>query len=127
MSWALRQLLRDLAKAGIYPIKEDTEMKKTKYAFPTNGVQRDECGKCIFFGGNVDRELRSTICNFPQDAPMGTNEMIPYSYCEEEMNPELKEKRQRRCPCYIDKKTTIDTCRKYILNQLEEADHGEEE
>jgi len=53
--------------------------------------------------------------------------MIPYSYQEEMINPELRAKRQRPCPCYIDKEITIDTCRKYILNQLEEADHGEEE
>jgi len=122
MSWATENLWKALAKYGIYPNTD-----KNKFAFPTNGVQRDTCERCLFFGGRFDPELRSTICMFPTNNQNGKNEMIPYSYQEEMINPELRAKRQRPCPCYIDKEITIDTCRKYILNQLEEADHGEEE
>lgn len=100
---------------------------KEKYTFPTNGVQRETCSDCIFFGGRFDPELILTECNFPKNAPLEKKTMRPYSYYEEERHPELKAKRLERCPCYISKKTTIETCRKYILNQLEEADHGEEE
>jgi len=60
MSWATENLWKALAKYGIYPNTD-----KNKFAFPTNGVQRDTCERCLFFGGRFDPELKSTICMFP--------------------------------------------------------------
>lgn len=90
-----------------------------EYAFPVNGVQRDTCERCLFFGGNFDRQLRTTICRFPVGVPFEEQIMIPYSFDEETLNPAWRALRLSRCPCFVDKNIAIDACRVEIKRQLE--------